>query len=124
MITDFVHLNWMFVEKDGYPREDRNYICLIRNEDGACELLTLWFDNDDNTFSYPTYDDFTYEPVFRIYDNVVAWADPTKYTFTCDPDKNDKCGKGVCFNSPYSDHSRTCCYLTTHLEYAKDYDFH
>lgn len=123
MITDFVHLDWMFIEKDGNPKEDRNYICLIRNENGTCELLTLWFDNDDNTFSYPTYDDFTYEPVFRIYDNVVAWADPTKFSFTCDPNKYEGCNKDLCHMRNYDPFDHYCRH-TTHLEYAKDYDFH
>ena len=123
MITDFVHLNWMFVGKDGYPKNDANYLCLIREKE-KCRILILWFDSDDNTFSECTFDDCTYEPVFIKYSHVIAWADPTRFTFTCDPNKNDKCNKDVCFNSSYSDNSRTCCHLTTHLEYAKDYDFH
>lgn len=119
MITDFVHLNWHFITDSDYPTKDGWYFCLINPADISpdTELKTLFYDSDVGMF-------FEEEDLYLKYLCVVAWVDPTKYTFTCDPNKNDKCDKGTCFNSPYSDHSRTCCYLTTHLEYAKGYDFH
>lgn len=122
MITDFVHLNWMFVEKDGYPKNSEHYLCLIREKE-KCRILILWFDNDDNTFSECTFDDFTYEPVFIKYAGVVAWADPTRFAFTCDPEKYEGCGKDMCCANIHSPIIHGCT-RTTHLEYAKGYDFH
>lgn len=123
MITDFVHLNWMFVEKDGYPKNSEHYLCLIREKD-KCRILILWFDNDDNAFSECTFDDFTYEPVFIKYSGVVAWADPTRFCFTCDPEKYEGCDKDLCYTRNHGPFSPHYCKCTTHLEYAKGYDFH
>lgn len=124
MITDFVHLDWMFVEKDGYPEDDGHYLCLIR-EDEKCRLLMLWFNNDDKTFDESTFDDFTYEPVFVRYSGVIAWANPYTFTFTCDPDKHEECDKTFCsYSFNPLDISRGLCCSTRHLKYAKDYDFH
>lgn len=119
MITDFVHLNWYFTNDSDYPTQDGLYLCLINPADISpnTELKTLFYDSDSGMFFEDEYLDLKYLCV-------VAWADPTRFCFTCDPEKYEGCDKDLCYTRNHGPFSSHYCKCTTHLEYAKDYDFH
>lgn len=117
MITDFVHLKWAFTSKAEYPKKDGLYLCLIAPADIApkTELKVLFYDSDVGIF---------YDEDECKYLCVVAWADPTRFCFTCDPEKYEGCDKDLCYTRNHGPFSPHYCKCTTHLEYAKGYDFH
>lgn len=119
MITDFVHLNWYFTNDGDYPTQDGLYLCLINPADISpnTELKTLFYDSDIGIFFEDADEDLKYSCV-------VAWADPTRFSFTCDPEKYEGCDKDLCYTKAHGPFSHHYCRCTTHLEYAKDYDFH
>lgn len=109
-MLNFVNLYWRFIEKGEYPVEDGNYLCLIIGEDGKPKVLEKIYMFDEEIGIAPSWFSGNHE----IYTGkVVAWSDPTKVTFECDPSKAVDCRQTGCkqFCGP--------CHQTTHYDWAK-----
>lgn len=118
---DFVHLWWNSYDTDP-PYTDGLYLFLVRRKD---------YDFDDNCVNYP-YKNLEVIPlkvviykgelcVMDLYDNIcssdclIAWADPKKPTFTCDPKLASDCTKTSCSFL----HIGGACSQTTDINHAR-----